>query len=129
MALRSNRTLPAIEMLSALKSEYDYRLVAPDELEAFLRYHPEFFSPLVKASSAIEEFFPNRTGVELFLSKDYDGDDPIADGMLVITVQVPSQGLDEQLALLDAFTDRWWENIGKTTPAARELVFNVQSYD
>lgn len=129
MALRSNHAIPGSEMLTTLKSEFGYRLLAPAELEIFFDRRPELFAPTAKASSAIEEFFPNRKGVELSLSKDYDGDDPITDGMLVITIQLPALDVDEQLAPLDAFTDQWWVNPGKSTPAARELVFNLQSYD
>jgi hypothetical protein len=129
MALRAKRKSDASELLSTLESEYGYRLVAPEELAIFLDHYPVLYHALVQASAAIEDFFPNRTETELCLSKDYDGEDMVLDGMLVITVELPPMSIDEQIDTLDAFIDRWLSGPAKESLTARELVFNIRPID
>jgi hypothetical protein len=129
MALRANHITQDSDVLTALESKYGYRLVAPNELAMYLDDHRELFAALVKASSAIQEFFPNQTGVDLELSKDFDSDDPIGDGMLIVTVRLPALSIDEQLDLLDTFNNQWRNGPGKTLSAVdHNIVFNVQAY-
>jgi hypothetical protein len=129
MALRANQITQEPDRLAALESNYGYRLVAPNELAMFLDDHRELFTPLVKASSAIREFFPNQTGVDLELSKDYDSNDPIGDGMLIVTIRLSALSIDEQLSLLDTFNRQWRKGSGKSLSAVdHNIVFNIQAY-
>jgi hypothetical protein len=127
MALRANRNIATSEMLTTLETECGYRLSNPDELEIFLDHHRALFAPLKQASQAIKAFFPRHIATTIEVSKDYDADDAILDGMLVVDVLLTNVTIDEELELINAFNDKWWAEVANENRAARELVFMTHS--
>lgn len=127
MALRARHTIATSEMLRTLETECGYRLSNPDELEIFLDHHRAIFPPLVQASAAIKAFFPRHIATTVEVSLDYEADDAILDGMLVVDILLSKVTIDEELELIDAFNAKWWAEIAKENRAARELVFMTHS--
>jgi hypothetical protein len=114
-------------MLRRLEEELGYRLENADDLEIFLDHHRELFDPLVQASSAVQDFFPNRTATELHVSKDYEADDSIVDGNLFVIIHLPRLTYDERTKLLDAFFDQWYLTVSRDSRPAREITFDLTS--
>lgn len=128
MALRANRPIEGYALLSTLASEYGYRAAEPEEVAIYLDHYQELFAPLAQASAAIVEFFPNRTGVELSISRDYDSDDSIVDGILFVTVDLPDWTADTYLERINAFLDYWYVLASRDSLPARQLIFDLREH-
>lgn len=113
-------------MLSTLESEYGYRTAVPDEIERYLDHHRELFTPLVQAATAIADFFPNRTSVELSLFRDYESGDAISESVLFVTIDLPDLRIDNHLELLNTFLEHWYILASRDSRPARRLIFDLR---
>lgn len=127
MALRAHHNIATSEMLTTLETECGYRLLNPGTLEIFLDHYRAVYPPLVQASAAIKAFFPHHIATTVEVSLDYEADDAILDGMLVVDILLSNVTIDEELELIDAFNAKWWAEIAKENHAARKLVFMTHS--